>query len=274
MDPLVGLPPRGGHPRVGQPVRPPQGPPVHATRGPTCRGDGVGRRLPRLWGFPRGDTWLPSFESWQLFIRATCPGGSTWPWWCSSLSPGGVVALPAAVSSGQPVRRRGRVRRGGRLVMADPHGPASRRITRWARDSVRGTRGTLSDVIRKRPTRGLLVADVLGNTVDTMTPLYTTIYNYSPRGVTLNLPSYSPSWFTGAPTKVPRPRGRADLGGAAPAAPRGSRRGHAGVVDGGSYPRRPRWSRGGGPRGRSDAPPTESSSSTCWGGMPTLSRAD
>jgi len=39
-------------------------------------------------------------------------------------------------------------------------------------------------MIRKRPTRGLLVADVLGNTVDTITPLYTTIYNYSPRGVT------------------------------------------------------------------------------------------
>jgi len=44
-------------------------------------------------------------------------------------------------------------------------------------------------MIRERPTRGLLVADVLGNTVDTMTPLYTTIYNYSPRGVTPNLPS-------------------------------------------------------------------------------------
>jgi len=68
--------------------------------------------------------------------------------------------------------------------MADPHGLASRRITRWARDSVRGTRGTLPDVIRKRPARGLLVADVLGDTVDTMTPLYTTIYNYRPRGVT------------------------------------------------------------------------------------------
>ena len=46
-------------------------------------------------------------------------------------------------------------------------------------------------MIRERPTRGLLVADVLGNTVDTMTPLYTTIYNYSPRGVTPNLLSYS-----------------------------------------------------------------------------------
>jgi len=121
----------------------------------------------------------------------------------------------------------------GRLVMADPHGPAWRRITRWARDSVRGTRGILPDMIRKRPTRGLFVADVLGNTVDTMTPLYTTIYNYSPRGVTPNLPSCSPSSFTDAPTKVPRPRGRANLGGAAPAAPRGRRRGHAGVVDGG-----------------------------------------
>ena len=76
-----------------------------------------------------------------------------------------------------------------RLVMADPHGLASRRITKWARDLVRGKRGTLPDVIRKRPARGLLVADVLGNTVDTMTPLYTTIYNYSPRGVTPNLPS-------------------------------------------------------------------------------------
>jgi len=142
--------------------------------------------------------------------------------------------------------------------MADPHGLASRRITRWARDSVRGTRGTLPDVIRKRPARGLLVADMLGDTVDTMTPLYTTIYYYRPRGVTPpNLSSYSPSWFTGAPTTVPHPRGRAGLGGAAPAAPRGRRRGHAGVVDGGSSPRRPRWSRGEGPRGRSDGPPTE-----------------
>ena len=141
--------------------------------------------------------------------------------------------------------------------MADPHGPAGRRIMRWDRDSVRGTRGTLPEMIRKRPTRGLLVADVPGNTADTMAPLYAMIYNYSPRGVTPDFPSCPSSWFNDAPTKVPRPRGRADLGVAAPAAPRGRRCGHAGVAGGGSCPRRPRWSRGGGPRGRYDDPPTE-----------------
>jgi len=44
-------------------------------------------------------------------------------------------------------------------------------------------------MIRRRPTRGLLVADVPCNTVDTMSPLYTTVYDYSPRRVTPELPS-------------------------------------------------------------------------------------
>ena len=50
---------------------------------------------------------------------------SPWPW------------TPA-----KSIGHRGRVRR-GRLVTADPHGPVGRRITRWNRDSVRGTRGAL-----------------------------------------------------------------------------------------------------------------------------------
>jgi len=76
-------------------------------------------------------------------------------------------------------------------------------------------------MIRKRPTRGVLVADVPHDTVDTISPPYTSGYNYNPRGVVPALPSSLSSWFTVAPTKLHRPRGRADLWGAAPAARRG-----------------------------------------------------
>jgi len=176
------------------------------------------------------------------------------------------VALPVGVESGQIVRASCTCPQWGRLVTADPHGPAGRRITRWDRDSVRGTRGALPGMIRKRPTRGLLVADVPCDTVDTMSPFYTTVYNYRPRGVTPDLPSCQPPWFTDAPTKAHRSRGRADLGCAAPAAPRGRRRGHAGAAGGGSRHRRPRWSRGGGPHGRYDGP--------LAGAMPPLSGAE
>jgi len=94
VDPLVGLPPRGGPPPVGQPVRSSQGPPVHAACGPTSRGNGVGLPLPHLKGFPRGDTWLPGLESWQTFSRDTCPGEGTWPRWRPSLSDHGTAVFP------------------------------------------------------------------------------------------------------------------------------------------------------------------------------------
>ena len=49
---------------------------------------------------------------------------------------------PCPWTRAKSIGHRGRVRNGG-LVKAASHGPVGRRITRWDRDSVRGTRGAL-----------------------------------------------------------------------------------------------------------------------------------
>jgi len=254
VDPLARLSPRGGHPRVGQPVRSSESPPVPAACGPTSQENGIGRRLPRLMGFPRGHTWLPSFESWKTFggtrvrVGARVRGGDHH---CRTT---GRWSSPCLETwSSRPDRTD---TPGGRWhETADQYEPVGLRAARRYGDLTRRTGGgALPGMIRERPMRRLLVADVPYDTVDTMSPLYTTVYRYSPRGVTPDLPSCQSSWFTDAPIKAHRPRGRADLGGAAPAAPRGRRRGHAGAAGGGSRHRRPRWSRGEGPRGRYDGP--------------------
>ena len=92
------------------------------------------------------------------------------------------------------------------------------------------------------------------------------LYKYSPREVVPALPSWLSSWLTDAPTKVHRPRGRADLGGAAPAAPPGRCRCHAGAAGGGSRHRRPHLSHGEGRRGRCADLLAEATPPLAWAG--------